>query len=66
MKNKTIHILGGGTFSHVRSHLAFGTTALKLHELCDQRFETMDISTWLTAMAESPFCFTKRIRMWKS
>lgn len=38
---KNIHIFGGGTFSHVRSHLAlaapaFGTTArniwLKLHE----------------------------------
>ena len=35
---KTIHIIGGGTFSYVRNHLAlaapaFGETALKLHEM---------------------------------
>lgn len=41
--NKKIYVLGGGTFSHVRSHLAlatpaFGTTAKKIARLCRQRF----------------------------
>jgi hypothetical protein len=35
---KTIHILGGGTFSHVRAHLAlsmpaFGNTAIQIHDM---------------------------------
>jgi hypothetical protein len=59
MKNKEIHIIGGGTFEHVRTHLslaapAFGTTAKKLFELCYLRFENkMDINLHLTKMADS-------------
>ncbi|MDP3792740.1 MAG: phosphopantothenoylcysteine decarboxylase [bacterium] len=57
MTNKTIHIIGGGTISHVRTHLAlcapaYGSTARKLVELCRDRFgETMDIKLHLTKMA---------------
>lgn len=55
--NKTIHIIGGGTFSHVRNHLslcapAFGSTAKRLYELCNERFEKMDIHLHLTRMAD--------------
>lgn len=58
MKNKSIHILGGGTFSHVRSHLAlaapaFGETARKLETLCKEKFTTMDIHLHLTRMADN-------------
>lgn len=57
-QNKTIHIFGGGTFSHVRNHLAiampaFGSTAKRLHELCAKRFDNMDIHLHLTKMADS-------------
>lgn len=50
MDNKRIHILGGGTFSHVASHLslcapAFGTTAKKLARIltweCSHKMEVM-------------------------
>lgn len=56
MANKKIHILGGGTFSQVRSHLAlsapaFGETARRLAELCSQEMPTLDINLHLTAMA---------------
>ncbi len=58
MKNKTIHILGGGTFSHVRNHLAlampaFGSTAKRLYELCGERFDNLDVHLHLTKMADS-------------
>lgn len=53
-----IVILGGGTFSHVRSHLAlaapaFGTTARKLAILCEEQFMTMKIELALTKMANA-------------
>ena len=57
--NKTIHIFGGGTFSHVRNHLAlampaFGTTAKRIEQLCKERFEDkMDIHLHLTKMADT-------------
>lgn len=57
--NKTINIFGGGTFSHVRSHLAlaipaFGSTAKRLKELCKERFvDVMDINLFLTKMADT-------------
>jgi len=56
--NKTIHIFGGGTFSHVRNHLAlampaFGTTAKRINELCKERFDKMDIFLHLTKMADT-------------
>lgn len=57
MKNKQIHILGGGTFSHVRNHLAlampaFGTTARRLFDLCKDRFDNLDVNIHLTKMAQ--------------
>ncbi len=56
--NKTIHIFGGGTFSHVRNHLAlsmpaFGSTAKRIGELCKERFDKMDIHLHLTKMADT-------------
>ncbi len=56
--NKTITILGGGTFSHVRSHLAlavpaFGETARKLWGIVGGKFQNMDIKLVLTKMADS-------------
>lgn len=55
--NKKILILGGGTFSHVRNHLAlaapaFGKTAKQLHKLCLERFHNMDVELVLTKMAD--------------
>jgi hypothetical protein len=58
MIRKQIHIYGGGTFSHVRTHLAlampaFGETAKKLEILCKERFDNMDVNLHLTKMADS-------------
>src|SRR5690349_5806746 len=41
--NKKVHIFGGGTVAHVASHLAisapaYGSTAFRLAELVDDRF----------------------------
>ena len=60
--NKKIHIFGGGTFSHVRNHLAlaapaFGTAAIAIEEHFEQWLENnglegkMDIELHLTRMA---------------
>lgn len=54
---KQIHIIGGGTFSYVRTHLAlatpaFGTTAKRLKDLCELRFTKMDVNLHLTKMAD--------------
>lgn len=54
--NKTVMVLGGGTFSHVRAHLAlaapaFGRTARQLTKLCRERFTRMDVYLRLTQMA---------------
>lgn len=56
--NKKILILGGGTFSHVRSHMslaamAYGETARTLFEMCGNKFPNMDIELVLTRMANS-------------
>lgn len=56
--NKKVLVLGGGTFSHVRTHLslaapAFGKTAKTLFELCKERFTNMDVELLLTKMADS-------------
>ena len=56
MKNKEIHIIGGGTFSYVRNHLALaapasGTTAKRLYDFCMDKFSNMDIKLHLTRMA---------------
>lgn len=58
MANKMIHIIGGGTISHVRNHLAlaapaYGATARRLDDLCrySQRPRTLDVACHLTRMA---------------
>lgn len=57
MSKKKIVIIGGGTISHIRSHLALcayakGTTARRLAEMCKDGFgEKMDIDLHLTEMA---------------
>jgi hypothetical protein len=53
---KTVMVLGGGTFSPVRAHLAlcapaFGKTARRLTSLCRDRFKEMDVILRLTQMA---------------
>jgi len=57
MKKRVI-IIGGGTFSHVRTHLAlaapaFGATAKSLYEKCQKQFTNMDVELILTKMADS-------------
>jgi hypothetical protein len=55
--NKRIHIFGGGTVSHIASHLAlsapaYGSTARKIASLCSERFEgKLDVKLELTNMA---------------
>jgi hypothetical protein len=54
---KRLYVLGGGTISHVRNHLAlcapaFGDTARRLAGLCAERFDSMDVSLLLTKMAD--------------
>ena len=56
--NKKVIIMGGGTFSHVRAHLAlaapaFGNTAKQLFSLCEEKFTNMDVELVLTKMADS-------------
>ena len=58
MVNKKVHIVGGGTIAHVRTHLAlaapaYGGTARKLKELCEDHDSTMDVLIHLTKMADS-------------
>ncbi len=58
LATKQIHIIGGGTVSHVRSHLAlaapaYGTTAKELLGLCRVQFPSMDINLHLTKMADA-------------
>ncbi len=61
---KKIHIIGGGTFSHIRNHLslaapAFGQTANWLDEIFydaiffDKNVGNMEVVTTLTKMANS-------------
>lgn len=63
---KSIVILGGGTFSHVRNHLAlaapsFGTTAKRLYEMCQNRWsmevqeDKIRIGLHLTRMADPKY-----------
>jgi hypothetical protein len=58
LANKQIHIVGGGTFEPVRSHLdlaahAYGATARQLAELCEEYMPNMDVNLHLTKMADS-------------
>lgn len=53
---KNTHIIGGGTVSYVRSHLAlsapaYGETAKKLHNLCELKSDKLNVITHLTRMA---------------
>lgn len=53
---KTVEILGGGTVSHVRSHLAiaavsYGSTARRLKELCEAHSDKLNVNIHLTKMA---------------
>lgn len=55
---KKVYVFGGGTFSHVRTHLslaapAFGTTAKIISKFAAERFGTMDVELILTKMASS-------------
>lgn len=63
MANKSIHIIGGGTVSHVRNHLAlcapaYGRTARRLQELC--AVSDMDVRLHLTKMAGGDVLETNR------
>ena len=54
---RQIHIVGGGTFEPVLSHLAlaapaYGTTARQLGELCSEIMPSMDVQLHLTKMAD--------------
>ncbi len=58
MNKKKVYILGGGTFSHVRTHFAlstpaFGTTAKILKKLCESHSDKLDVELQLTKMADS-------------
>jgi len=60
---KKIHIIGGGTFSYVRAHLAlctpaFGTTAIRLADIFNSNLKSedageMEVILTLTKMADS-------------
>jgi len=60
--NKTVHVIGGGTVSHIRTHLALvppelgafatGETARRIAALCREHDKTMDVVLTLTAMAD--------------
>jgi len=54
--NKKIHIIGGGTVFHIRSHLAlcspaYGNVARKLGQLCQSKAPNLDTEVHLTKMA---------------
>lgn len=56
MEQKKVVILGGGTISHVRAHLAlsavaYGTTAKTLADLCEAHSDKLEIELDLTKMA---------------
>ncbi len=56
MNQKRVYIIGGGTFSHVRTHMsvcsmAFGKTAKQLFEMCRKSLDKMSTVAMLTAMA---------------
>jgi hypothetical protein len=57
MTPKLVHIVGGGTVSHIRTHLAlcapaYGTVARRLAELCRAQSDTMDVISHYTRMAD--------------
>lgn len=57
---KTVEIIGGGTVSHVRNHLAlcapaYGKTATKLSNMCRAHSDKLAINLHLTKMADPMF-----------
>lgn len=59
---KNVHIIGGGTLFHIRSHLAlsapaYGTTAKTLKRLCEER-DTYNVKLHLTKMAGGEYLET--------
>jgi len=53
---KTVEIIGGGTVSHVRAHLAlstvaYGTTAKKLKKFCSEYSDKLQVNCHLTKMS---------------
>lgn len=57
MTKKRVYVIGGGTVSHVRTHLAlsapaYGTTAIRIAELCRQHSDKLDVELMLTRMAD--------------
>lgn len=55
--NKQIHVVGGGTIEPVRNHLAlaapaYGATARRIGELCEEIMPEMDTNVHLTRMAD--------------
>lgn len=58
MFKKTVEIIGGGTISHVRNHLAlcvpaYGTTAKAIDSICYQHSDKLQVNLHLTKMADS-------------
>ena len=54
--SKTIYLVGGGTISHVRNHLAlcapaYGRTAIQLEQLCQREIPGLNTKLCLTRMA---------------
>lgn len=57
MTTKLVHVIGGGTISHIRNHLAlcapaYGTTARRLAELSKAQSNSMDVVLHLTKMGD--------------
>lgn len=57
---KTVEILGGGTVSHVRNHLAlcapaYGKTATQLSNICRAHSDKLQVNLHLTKMADPMF-----------
>lgn len=55
---KNVVIIGGGTVSHIKSHLglaavAYGKTARMLKDLCEAHSDKLDVKLHLTRMANS-------------
>lgn len=58
LENRKIVVIGGGTISHVRAHLAicapaYGETARTIASLAAERFPKSDVQLYLTRMASS-------------
>lgn len=57
MQNRKVHVVGGGTVSHLRTHMAlcapaYGGTARRIAKLCHEHDKTMDVVLYLTKMAD--------------